>query len=91
MNKDAAVSLSAKVLGLATAAYALYCLFTFLVNVLAIGASSTELEGVTIRLPNLRWDPLAKAVLFGAVSAYFLIGGNAVRKWLLRGFGDEKP
>lgn len=86
MHKESAAWLIIRTFGLLCLGTAAYLAFDFVMNIIAIISfePATPLRGDTIRLPNLRYDPLVGALVFMVLSVYFLKFGQMVHGWLLK-------
>lgn len=84
MLKESAAWLIIRTLGLLCLGVSAFQAFDFLMNVIAIISYDAPVPGETIRLPNLRFDPLLGSLVFLALSVYFLKYGQAVHGWLLK-------
>ncbi|MCH8542543.1 MAG: hypothetical protein LAT61_03125 [Alcanivorax sp.] len=86
MQKDKAAWLTIRILGLLCLGTAACMAFGFVMNVIAVFAfgSAAPVSGDTLRLLNLRLDPLLGAFFFAALSVYLLRFGQVVHGWLIR-------
>ncbi|MES9974458.1 MAG: hypothetical protein ABW094_09370 [Candidatus Thiodiazotropha sp.] len=86
MQKESAIWLVIRVIGLIFLFFAIYQLYEFPMNVLIVVTypkESAQSSGL-VRLPNLRWGPFFEFILLSTVSLYFLIYGALIYRWLAR-------
>jgi len=88
MQSESAAWLIIRTLGLILFGFSFFQIFEFIMNLIFIALCQPPVLVVatpqTIRLPNLRWDPVIYAIVFGALSIYFLKYGATVHKWLIK-------
>ena len=86
MNKDQTAWLVIRSMGLVILLACAAFLYEFLLNLAAVRLSAgIPHEGEpTLRLPNLRWDPLLHSAALFAFSFYFLRHGKALHRLLMK-------
>lgn len=84
MNKSSAAWLVVRILGVISIAIACYQLYDFMINFIAVIASSQQElpSNGTLRIVNLRWNPFVGFIFFSLLSVYLLKFGLAVHKLL---------
>ncbi|MDP4533286.1 hypothetical protein MARINON1_60388 [Marinobacter salarius] len=83
MQKESAIWLVIRTIGLLLLLVSVFFALEFMVNVISIMMyEPPEAQSGVIRLPNLRWDPFYTSAFSFALSGYFLSYGKAVFRWL---------
>lgn len=92
MNKNSAAWLVVRILGVISLGIACYQLYEFMINLIAVIASSKQElpSNGTLRLVNIRWDPFVGFVFFSLISVCFLKYGLTVHKLLIAESGASE-
>lgn len=90
MSKESAAWLVLRIIGLVLLICGFIQLYEFLLNVVAVILSSSqyvEPEKETLRLVNLRWDPLLHSIVLLLSATYFLRYGGFAHRLLTEEVG----
>jgi hypothetical protein len=92
LNKSAMAWLVVRVFGVISLGLAAHQLYVFTLNFIVFLAITKQesLPGGSLRLVNLRWDPLFGFVFFSLLSTYLLKCGQAIHRLLIKEGGESE-